>query len=43
MAHPTEGFFCRTKAFWSIATGREKTGACFAAMILAVNIAVVRI
>jgi len=37
MAHPTEDFFCRTKAFRSITTDRENAGACFAAMIYAVN------
>jgi hypothetical protein len=27
IVHPTEDFFCRTKAFRSIITDREKTGA----------------
>jgi hypothetical protein len=27
IVQPTEDFFCRTKAFWSITTDREKTGA----------------
>jgi hypothetical protein len=35
--HFAEDFFCRSKAFWSITTDREKTGACFEAMIYAVN------
>lgn len=38
--HLIENFFCRIKAFRRIATRYEKTDACFAAMIYAVNIAI---
>jgi hypothetical protein len=33
MTRPTEDFFCRTTAFRSITTGRQKTGASFASVI----------
>ena len=41
--HLIENFFCRIKAFRRIATRYEKTDNCFAAMIHAVNIAIVPI
>jgi len=41
--HLIENFFCRIKAFRRIATRYEKTANCFAAMIHAVNIAIVPI
>jgi transposase len=39
--HLIENFFCRIKGFRRIATRYEKTDTCFAAMIYAVNIAIV--
>ncbi len=38
--HLVENFFCKIKAFRRIATRYEKTGACFAALIYAVNIVI---
>ncbi len=39
--HLIENFFCRIKAFRGIATRYDKTDACFAAMIYAVNILII--
>lgn len=41
--HLIENFFCKIKAFRRIATRYEKTDACFAAMIYAVNIVIITI
>jgi len=39
--HLIENFFCKIKAFRRIATRYEKTDACFAAMLYAVNIVII--
>lgn len=41
--HLIENFFCKLKASRRIATRHEKTGACLAAMIYAVNIVITTI
>jgi transposase len=39
----SENFFCKITAFRRIATRYEKTDACFAAMVYAVNIVITTI